>query len=198
MREIDPFGRMDWHTFHSHSKERWLKSFLGIPQAHTYWLYKVIDDVLNENQGIKGILEIGTWKGALSIFLGLECYEREFKPLLTFDIKEYGKLPKLFKLLKIEFVFRDCFVEESIGRIKKYLNVPVFFFSDGDDENREFNQFAPLLLKGSVIAMHDWPYEGWYNAIKDTVKKFNLVPIKQETWCAPPDYIFTSFWRKES
>lgn len=198
MEKIDPFKQMRWADFRKYSKERWLKTFLGIPQAHTYWLYKIIDDVLNENSAIRGIVEIGTWKGALSVFLGLECYEREFKPLLTFDIQEYGKLPKLFDLLGIEFILQDCFAPESMERIKKYLDAPIFFFCDGDDENREFNTFAPLLSKDSVIALHDWPHEAWYAAIKDTVKKYGFVPLKPEIWCIPPDYIFTSFWRKES
>lgn len=193
---IDPFGKINWENFHACSEERWLKTFLGIPQGHTFWLYKVIDDILTENQEIRGIIEIGTYKGALSVFLGLECYERQFKPLLTFDIKKYGELPRLFDLLKIDFVFRDCFAEESTEKIKQYLDAPILFVCDGGNKIREFNQFAPLLFQGSVIAVHDWPYEAWYAAVKETVKKSGLIPIKKETWCTPPDYIFTSFWKK--
>lgn len=195
---IDPFGKIDWENFHACSEERWLKTFLGIPQGHTFWLYKVIDDILTENQEIRGIIEIGTYKGALSVFLGLECYERKLKPLLTFDIKKYDELPKLFELLKVDFLLQDCFSIESINRIKEYLDAPVLFICDGGNKNREFNQFASFLPKGSIIAVHDWPHEAWYAAIKNTVKQFGFVPIKIETWCAPPDYIFTSFWKKIS
>lgn len=197
MNKIDPFGeKISGEDFRMYSKEKWNKTFLGIEQAHTYWLYKIIDDILNENQEIKGIIEIGTYLGALSVFLAFECYERGFKPLLTFDIKKHDKMPRFFSLLKIDFMLQDCFAEESVKKIKKYLNAPVFFVCDGGHKNQEFNQFAPLVPKGSVIAVHDWPCEAWYSAVKETVKKLRLIPIKTETWCAPPDYIFTSFWKK--
>lgn len=197
MHKIDPFGKkISGKDFRVCRKKRWNKTFLGIQQAHTYWLYKVIDDILSENREIKGIIEIGTFLGALSVFLALECYERRFKPLLTFDIKKHGRMPRLFALLKIDFMLQNCFAEESVERIKKYLDVPVFFICDGGHKNQEFNQFAPLVPRGSVIALHDWPFEVWYSVVKETVTKLELIPIKTETWCAPPDYIFTSFWKK--
>ena len=90
--------------------KRWYGTFLGFKQAHAYWMYKVIEDVIKSNKQIKGIIEIGTGHGALSIFLGLECYERGLKPLLTYDnIPPPAGEPKLFKLLGIRFIQRDIF-----------------------------------------------------------------------------------------
>lgn len=196
MREINPFGpKISKSNFLPYRRKYWHKTFLGKKQRHIYWLYAIIDEILNENPRIKGIIEIGTWKGTLSMFLGLECYERKFKPLLTFDIKKH-ELPRLFGLLKIDFVLQDCFAEGSIKKIKQYLDIPVFFFCDGGNKVREFKQFAPLLPKNSVIAVHDWPHEAYYACIKNTVKKLRLIPLKAETWCIPPYYIFTSFWKR--
>lgn len=196
MKEINPFGpQISGSNFLPYSKKYWHKTFLGKKQGHIYWLYAIIDEILNENPRIKGIIEIGTFRGALSMFLGLECYERKFRPLLTFDIKK-RELPRLFGLLKIDFVLQDCFAEESIEKIKQYLDIPVFFVCDGGNKVREFKQFAPLLPKNSIIAVHDWPREAYYACIKDTVKELRLIPLKAETWCAPPYYTFTSFWKK--
>ena len=189
--------------------KRWYKTFLGIRQRHTYWVYKVIDEILNENRQIKGIIEIGTGAGALSIFLGLECYERELKPLMTYDIKGFVtekedifnyKEPRLFKLLNIKFIVRDCFHEESIQEIKEYANRPVLFMCDGGNKLKEFKYFAELIKPGSIIASHDWQSIARSKLTeentRDTAKRFSLKPLNKEEWDSPPDHIKTCFWRK--
>jgi len=188
---------------------RWYKTFLGIRQRHTYWIYKVIDEVLNENKQVKGIIETGTGAGALSVFLGLECYERELKPLMTYDLKGFVKEgvgitaykePKLFKLLNIKYVVRDCFQEESIAEIIEYADQPIFFMCDGGDKIGEFKFFTGLLKKDSIIASHDWESVArsklTEDNTKETVEKYGLIPLHKEEWNSPPDYIKTCFWRK--
>lgn len=179
---------------------RWYNYFLGIRQRHAYWAYKVIDDILNENKQIKGIIEIGTLPGSMSIFFGLECYERGLKPLLTYDIKGYLKnstpKPKLFKLLGIKFIIRNCFHEDSVQEIKDYADVPVLFFCDGGNKKKEFIFFTGLLKQNSVIAAHDWNKEINLEDISDTVSKYALEPLYEDEWDAPPDNIRTCFWRK--
>jgi hypothetical protein len=169
--------------------------FLGIKQHHNYWLYKIIEDILNENKQIKGIIEIGTAEGALSMLLGLECYVREFKPLLTYDI-EKKKEPKLFKLLGIKSIIRDCFNEKSIQEIKEYADSPILLICDGGNKAKEFNTFIPYLKSGSIIAVHDWNSRLKLEDIIDTVSKYNLKPLHEDKWDSPPDYIKTCFWRK--
>ncbi len=174
---------------------RWYKTFLGIRQRHTYWLYKVIDDILNENK-VKGIIEIGTIPGALSIFLGLECYKRGFKPLLTYDIKDFVE-PNLFKLLNIKYIRRDCFHENSIKEIKEYIsNNEILFVCDGGNKIKEFNYFAGLLKPNSIITAHDWNVEIKMKDIINTVNKYNLKPLHENEWDCPPDHIKMCFWRK--
>jgi len=183
---------------------RWYKTFLGITQSHTYWLYKVIDEILNENEQIKGIIEIGTGRGAMSIFFGLECYERRYKPLLTYDILKIRE-PRLFKLLGIRYIIRDCFSEESINEIKEYsADDPIFLMCDGGNKAKEFNIIIEFLKPGSIIAAHDWN-EGYdfircigmrRKFIKETIDKYKLVPVKEEEWDNPPDHIKSCFWRK--
>jgi hypothetical protein len=190
---------------------RWYRTFLGIKQRHTYWLYKVIDEVLNENPQIKGIVEIGTGAGALSVFLGLECYERSLKPLLTYDLKPFAKAnkgmfiykkPKLFDLLNIKYIARDYFLKESINEIKEYTDVPVLFFCDGGNKLEEFKFFTGIIKKDSIIAVHDWQSVArsalTYENSKGTVNKYNLIPLHEEEWDCEPDHIKTCFWRKNS
>lgn len=190
---INPYGTITRTEFYDATIE-WRKMFLGYRMAHSFAMYDVIDRILQENEPIKGIVEIGTGSGPLSIFLGLECYERNLFPLLTFDVKNI-KVPNLFKLLKVRFVNDDCFSKDSLKMIKEYLYSPTLFICDGGNKKKEFNLFAPMLPKGSVIMAHDWTHEICYNDIKDTVKMLNLTPIKEEEWCTPPDYILASFWK---
>lgn len=180
--------------------KRWYGRFLGRLQSHTYWMYKVIEDVLNGNRQVKGIIEIGTGRGALSMFLGLECFERGLKPLLTYDILSVRE-PKLFKLLKIRYIVRDCYHEDSIREMKEYIDgYPIMFFSDNGNKIRDFNYFIRLLPKGSVFASHDWESIASMKLTekntRDNVIKYGLIPLHKEEWDGPPDYIKTCFWRK--
>lgn len=194
---------------------RWYNYFLGIRQRHAYWAYKVIDDILNENRQIQGIIEIGTLPGSMSVFLGLECYERGLKSLLTYDIRGYPKddeksanlalpknkmtgtyKPRLFKLLEIRFIIRNCFHKNSVQEIIEYANVPILFFCDGGNKIREFNYFAGLLKQDSIIVAHDWNEEIKLEDISDTINKYGLIPLHEKEWDVPPDNIKTCFWRK--
>ena len=196
---------MDKTVITERKEGRWWKTFLGIRQRHTYWLYEVIDDILNEDKQISGIIEIGTAAGALSILLGLECYERALKPLLTYDIKDwvkeksgqfYYKEPRLFKLLGIRFIIRDCFSNESIAEIQEYADKPILLFCDGGNKKREFNELTPLLPVGSIVAAHDWTNEIKQEHIQLTLDKYAMQPLREKEWNNKPDYIETCFWRK--
>jgi hypothetical protein len=148
---------------------RWHKTFLGIYQQHTYWLYKVIDDILNENK-IERIVEIGTGRGALSIILGLETYQRKLERFITVDLNEPKEAMRLFKLLNIWFIQADCFD----------CHFP-----------KEFNYFVPKLKSGSIVAIHDWDRE----VLENDIDKSLVEPIKKEDWNQNPDNLCTSFWR---
>jgi hypothetical protein len=163
---------------------KWHKTFLGIRQQHTYWLYKVIDEILNEYQ-VEGIIEIGTGRGALSIFLGLECFQREFEPLITVDIVRPENVDRIFNLLNIRFIEKDIFTIEFT------FDKPILLFCDGGNKAKEFNSFVPKLKSGSIIAVHDWERELSEKDIDTSL----VEPIKQEEWNQSPDNIHTSFWR---
>lgn len=167
---------------------RWHHTFLGIYQQHIYWLYKVIDDILNENPQIEGIIEIGTGDGALSVFLALETFQRKYKQFITNDIVEPENVERLFGLLDVEFIKGDCFKEEIIPI---NWDFPVLFFCDGGNKAKEFNFFVSKLKSDSIIAVHDWDRE----VFKENLDTNLVEPIKKEEWNQSPDNILTSFWK---
>ncbi|MDD2777722.1 MAG: hypothetical protein PHI16_02340 [Methanocellales archaeon] len=160
----------------------WNDKYLGIPKLYPLKLQGIISDILNENEQIKGIVEIGTYLGGLSCYLGAECIERGYKPLLTFDNKVRYE-PKLFKALDVNFVVDDCFSKKSLKIIKEYVkDTPVLFICDGGNKAKEFNTFAPLLPPGSIVAVHDWDIEVNMEGIKETADRLKMFAIRQNQW----------------
>lgn len=163
---------------------KWHKTFLGIKQQHTYWLYKVIDDIFNEND-FERIIEIGTGRGALSILLGLETFQRELKQFITIDIIKPENVDRIFKLLNIKFLQVDHF-EYKLPYEK------LFLFLDGRGKDKEFNYFRNKVKAGSIIAIHDWGREFETKDLDVT----GFESVKEEEWNCSPDNIMTAFWRK--
>jgi len=190
---------------------RWNHRFAGIPQAHTYWMYKVIDDVLALNGQIERFVEIGTGDGALSVFLGLHAVQRGTK-LLTFDTKpHYTEAEDLFGCLDIiastasVFDFKGDEKEPSPEAFAQFLEHtegrPTFFFCDGGNKPKEFNFFAQELTEGSVICAHDYKAAGSRFAeikasdIETTVNRLGLLPLLKEEWEDGIDDIRCCFYR---
>ena len=177
---------------------RWHKTFLGVRQQHCYGLYEVIDLVLLENPQICRFVETGTGGGALSVILALHAAQRG-SHLLTFDKQERGHLHKvlpLFDRLGVEMHQIDSLSREAQMTIADYVgNHPCFFFIDTDDKPEEFNLFAPMLPKGSVVAVHD--YDTWEirpGQIEETVNLFKLQPLHRQAWTGGVDDIRTCFY----
>jgi len=178
-------------------KPRWHNTFLGARQQHTYWLYKVIDDILVDNPQIYEFVEIGTGQGALSIVLGLHAAQRHTS-LLTFDINDrHQKVTPLFTKLDILFHKLDCFTSKASHLMMHTMGgTPTFFFCDGDDKPKEFNTFVPMLPADSIIAAHDYGVEIKDADMVDTIKKYDLEPLHQEEWSGGIDDIQTCFFLK--
>jgi hypothetical protein len=183
-KEIDPHNR-------------WLKTFMGQGQQHTYWLYKVIDDVFHQEKQIERVVELGTGSGALSVVLGLHA-QRIGSHLLTIDHKKsWQRIDGLFKLLKIEYYEWDISALPTVCLIQNFIgDRPSLVFCDGGNKKWEFNNYAIDIPPGSVIAAHDWTREIKMEHIEQTVKEQNLIPLFEEEWNREPDYIRTCFWKK--
>jgi len=179
-------------------KLRWHNTFIGVRQQHTYWLYKVIDDILMEHPQILKFVEIGTGGGALSLVLGMHAAQ-VYDFLLTFDTKysRHDDLSLLFDCLGINAIEADCFSSLAIKHIRQHIGyLPTFFFCDGDHKAKEMATFTPLLPSGSIIAAHDFEVEFQYSDIVGVIKKYSLEPLHEEEWTGGIDEIQTCFFLK--
>ena len=193
---FDEVKKLDLNNAEPYKKytDNWGDHYAGMPKCHPLKLQGIISDILTENEQIKGIVEIGTMFGALSCYLGAECIERGYKPLLTFDNKVWYK-PNLFKALGVNFVVDDCFSEKSLQLIQEYVkDTPVLFICDGGNKAKEFNTFAPMLSAGSVVAVHDWDIEVNMEGIKETVDSLKMFAIRQAQWNSEPDHTLMAFF----
>jgi len=174
----------------------WNDHYVGIPKTHPLKLHGIISKILTDNEQLKGIIEIGTYYGGLSVYLASECIERGYKPLLTFDNKVRYR-PKLFDKLDVDFVVDDVFSDASIDKVKEYVkNTPILLICDGGFKAKEFNTFVPLLPEGSVIGVHDWGIEVNQEGIQETIDRYQMKPLEADLWNEPPNYPMMAFWGK--
>lgn len=159
----------------------WRLSFIGQPMQHNYYLYYIIDKIMEDHQ-VSKIVEIGTGYGALTTVLGLWGIAKDI-PVLTVDIQNMHN-EKIFKALDITYLQVDEFgkeFEQAVSLFTKDFTDKVLFICDGGNKIREFNLWAPHLASGSIIAIHDWTVEVRYSDIENTVKSY-CIPYNEPLW----------------
>jgi len=168
--------------FHTDSESwEWRLSFIGQPMQHNYYLYYIIDKLMEDNQFSK-VVEIGTGHGALTTVLGLWGITKDI-PILTVDTQHIHN-EKVFNHLGITFMQIDEFGEEFEHAVSQFTNNftdKVLFICDGGDKVREFNLWAPKLASGSIITIHDWTVEVIHSDIK-LVADQHCVPYNEFMW----------------
>ena len=135
------------------------------------------------------VIEIGTQKGALSLYLANMAAVTEQFHFITVDItdKDYRSRPDegvghwLDKLEEIcpdhiEVITDDCFSPHftdmlSIG-IKN--DEKVLIFCDGGDKKRELDVFGGIIKTSDHILVHDWGMELYHHEVAGIVKSHNL------------------------
>lgn len=114
---------------------------------------------LLDQYGFAQIIEIGTYRGGMSMFLLDKALEKEAL-FRTYDIKDLRN-PAFIKPCGEHncFMKRDCFeFEDEVGTFVKRPG-RTFLFCDGGNKEREFNTFSKYLKMGDIIAVHDWGTE---------------------------------------
>lgn len=138
-----------------------------------------------KGNGIEYVLEIGTQKGALSLYLANMANATEQFIFHTIDISTgdyYDRAGEgighwLDKLNEIgdysEFYNGNVF--ENIGLfndfVKKYKSL---IFCDGGDKANEFRVFSEIAKPGDLIVLHDWGKEVTEQMILPHMNKFNV------------------------
>lgn len=123
---------------------------------------------LIEDNNFSVIIEIGTHRGGLSLWLNdNKSANCEF---YTFDI-EPNHLKINPEKENINFIKGDCFTDQ-FETIKKLIqnNGQVLLLCDGGNKEKEFSTFAPFIKSNDVIMCHDFAdnHED-YNFIKEQI-----------------------------
>lgn len=127
-------------------------SFAGIP-ASQYWVdFYLWEALLNERAAVRGIVELGTWKGGFSLYLAAQARARGIR-WRTYDVAAPDRRIPGFVQLDI-FRFPEV-VNRYIRRCE-----PVALLCDNGNKPRELATFAAALQDPeSVVVVHDWMTE---------------------------------------
>ena len=122
----------------------------GVPMLQCWSDLVLWEHVLNM-QGYASLLELGTYKGAFSVFLYAQCEVRGVA-FWTFDVKDLLEVPW------VRHRFVQCDVLLS-GEVEKRMVHPCLLYCDNGHKKTEVQKFVPLLKSGDVLGVHDWGNE---------------------------------------
>lgn len=163
----------------------WFLDFAGIPECSCKYQQHIISQVLRCND-VEVIVELGTFKGALALYLGV-CGLVKGIPVYTFDRDTDLSIPAQPAMNRMEVIWQqtDYLTDAGIADVMCAIaNRRVYLICDGDNANKatEFNTFVPLLKKGSVVSVHDWHAEVHPEDIKETVERYNMRFFGERDW----------------
>lgn len=164
------------------------KLFVGQVCQHSFFTYHVISTLLMEHgERIKSIIELGTGRGGLSMYLSLWAKRLGGIPMHTVDINAYAAiddgLQPAFDLMDIKYHYMDMFSQECIDLVKGVMaDGPTFLLCDGEDKPSEFQTFVPMAPPGSIVTAHDWGPSGHIRPddVTEVVEQCGLVPYRYE------------------
>lgn len=163
----------------------WYTDFVGQRMLSNYWEYHQVGLLLKERGDIRGICEIGTGNGCLTMLLGLWA-ARLGVPVVSFDIDpdQSAEVWPVFRRLGVELRSEDVFGAEGRSAVRRFLeeNSPAYLVCDGGDKPREFAEFAPVLGPGSVVSVHDWGVDISRREGRDTAAELDLRPWHRSRW----------------
>lgn len=171
-------------------------SFLGIGMGQRWVDLAVWEHILNSHGDLRAIIELGTGRGGFSIYLLLQTLQRGIE-FWTFDRRLRVDLEApVAKALRLadHFVQADIFKvgqQMVIGMLKASTLHPLLLFCDDGHKPKEFQIFAPYLLQGDLVGVHDWGTEFWKRNVEPM--RGRLEPIFFEE-CGTLGSI-TRFWR---
>jgi hypothetical protein len=103
------------------------------------------------------LIEVGTWKGNLALYLKLYCDEKTAE-FITYDVRDYEP-SKMKKVLGFDKHFNKIDVFKS--NLPEIIKKPgrTILFCDGGNKIKEFNTFSKYAKKGDLVGVHDWNIE---------------------------------------
>lgn len=164
------------------------RRFMGAGMSQSYVAIYFFEYYQEAHQ-FEYIVEFGSQKGSLSTyFANMAAISERF----IFDTFEWNKaqdwnnrvnegaghwFEKLAQISPyINTYEADVFSQETYDHVMDNVQqFKTFIFCDGGDKAKEFNLYAPFLKSGDCIAVHDWGHEIFYEQIKDTCDRYNLI-----------------------
>lgn len=159
----------------------WFTNVAGIGMAHNFYIHHLFSKVMDENN-IKQIIELGTFKGSMTVMLGLEGIRKQV-PVYSFEISDQTTLEtsRLFTCLCIKYHNMDIFEPDNRRFIENLVGKqPTFLVCDNGRKPEEFEAFGRYLLPGSVIAAHDYLTE-FHDSDTEPLKD-QIEPYLKEEW----------------
>lgn len=136
-------------------------SFGGFPAAQSWNDLALWETFLNRYP-VASILELGTWKGGMGVFLALQCRARG-AAFATVD-RDLGQIQPndLLAFLGAEASAVDLHGPDGLPAVRELLErlpKPTLLFCDDGNKRMEWRSFVPLLSPGDFAAVHDWGSE---------------------------------------
>ena len=168
--------------------EKFTQYYLGIRISQNDNAIPTFDRMFKElefnNTPIKRIIELGTFHGGLSVFLGIYCFMKNI-PFITYDIKpfvhELSKVNNLFKSLNIDYRIKN--INDSFEEIKNEIEKDgvTLLLCDGGDKVNEFNTFSNYLKTNDIIMAHDYAVDTFIfeNEIKNKLWNWHEIQFSQ-------------------
>ncbi len=152
-------------------------SFLGGLSDQPFTAYYVWEKFfLQHGRLMKRFIEFGCDQGNTACYFLLQCMNNDAE-YIGFDHRRKGtyRNTPVKKLLNLD---RRIIYGNGYKKLEKMKTIiqrkgMTVLFTDCVDKPWEFENFAPLLKKGDIIAVHDWD-----RAIKDEWAKPTLVTIQ--------------------
>jgi len=154
--------------------------FIHAPMAQTFLSLYWYDQLLRE-LGIRGVIELGTGSGILTVLFGLHCPGA----VTTIDLidRRDERTRDLHQRLGITQSGLDCRRDIRLaGDLIAALPTPRLVFCDNGNKPEEFALYAPMLGSGDAIAVHDSGTE-FFSDQEDTQRvaaAANLVRWRQQ------------------
>ncbi|MBC8066389.1 MAG: hypothetical protein H7Y17_16275 [Chlorobia bacterium] len=133
-------------------------TFCGFPAAQTWHDLAIWEEFFNRHR-FETLIELGTWKGGMAVFLAIQCKARGIR-FETIDhdaaqVEPRDLIDSLGAAVLSGNVFDLTWMKERI----RAAPGPRLLFCDDGDKRREMRELAPLLDAGDFVAVHDWGSE---------------------------------------
>jgi len=148
-------------------------SFGGVEMSQTWQDLALWEEFFNRAK-VKSVVELGTFKGGMAMFLTLQGIARDFL-VVTIDHANHGAPKEQLEKLGTQVLSMDLLSEatiEPMAELFARLPKPLILFCDNGNKPLEWNRFVPLLSPGDFAAVHDWGSEFYEQNLDPTAEPF--------------------------